>query len=888
MRLVISCGSHLYDVGTVCLKNGYLPSICDYSPVNSDNLPEIEPAQWFKVEVFPMMLIDCNNLTVKLDVETTVALEDVDDIEVLTLRQISTDDTCEAEYDLAELFRVIPDLPLHSDRPADRAEVNKILLRYLHFYILPLVRLLPGDETNVRKVSENLNAHLTRINDDLQARCREIVGTKQAVAEKRERMVQELQDAKCAREYPHELLLLLEAQLLEDINGEERTLALLLSDVNSLKKRDSSSGLPDKRISRDVCQERLVALVNARENIVSALTVARKAAQQKRRWSRTRQKFGADAEHAMYMQVFDFLQEQRKKRATLNRRKDFVLSVRAAVDETLKKLRGGEETLGVVNNRKNSQRATDILQYATIPNEWRSVSDQVAAIMNDVDHDLRRKHDAFVRTVVDECAKLCDELRDHRSSVGPENRPTRRQSFRNEMQSLVLDSSESDPVRDAVFSSIKTRSPSLESIGLVVVNPSAVEVMKRVDVIERSKKSLKLLQECVHAHFDLMCSEFQVAIDTMHCTVYYKVWLCYEVYFYEQTMSSLAAAFRLVYENVSENLRSSLDLGQISYEQLGIQEPWIIDLVAHEDNVNDEVFEDKRRNLIREDSREDICDSSDVDDRSKIPRPGDDEIDDKVNDAHVVLLPNSGVEDSSAEAAEILDEIVSKLELSTGETSSAVELVSTRSADHNVAENLSVSRSGTAVAGQVKVISNQIRGAEMDSYELQRLAETLRRPREPYGSDAAFSGDRRVRSMRCVPNSRMRVSRDLDSRRFERVFRPAIDCARRIVDESTPMHKLELMTKCVRLVQQIVTTEQSRRVSAAKTLMCCDDFLTIMPLLLSHTGPDKMAELYPQVTLLVDFMAPFLSSGIHANSLTHFYGAYHFIFSVILTTKAKD
>ncbi|XP_064649214.1 uncharacterized protein LOC135501212 [Lineus longissimus] len=1053
MYLMIHDEESIKVVKNICLRDGYLPSVDSYSPVGEDGLPEIEPGIWFKAEVFAGVLVDCTQRVLKWTIEeetisldTSFVTKDRSDSGVdfsLFTRHLYEGECYDFETGIDDLFDTAASLleneRARSSRGKRKTSFNssKLIIRILHCHILPAIKLKPTDLWKVEDIYKQQEKVLQGLNAELEKKAQDIDNTKLGIQLKRESMVNELQSISMVEVYPRDILLLLETQIQGDIERKSRELDRAQGEVNQLKEEPKSGDLLlKKRKVRDCIHEKQIHLITVRENVVQVLKTMGRRSNNKAsaiKWQPactrgsemmdeeivcTRGNKDLASQYVMYMKVNDLLQEQRNKRFIVTSKLEFIISVRETINEALRDLRSGKESVGFSRDRTKRGRSTDILRHTNIPEEWLTLTEKVGDLLMEGDNPLRKRHQEFVSQIRDKflaAINVATVMLDR----GVEETSRRRQRHRarslmhKEFKTIVTITGDDDEdIKSQTATILRSRAQSSRSfkrrmdslVGMPIEEPNKEDD----DIQKQIGTEISFLQQQIHAHFDFMSSELQIAIDQFSDTVYYKTWLCYEGHFYRDTMDRIMALYKLNYRQVCNNLEKNASL--VTTEDLGIEDRWLMNFFVQEplekenlaqrqmeedgficwsspplakDNESTATWVQNISPLIGSASsnqsqitgvevelktvtrkpeelmgtvpeEEDIPSGLSPDlggcvDTAKDGLSGTDESNTGANlsgeitvdhaslaDADSVAITKESVDDESfgehkheadpgflnpayletdIDAFEIEggnmqnkknvnSGFVNPMFLVTLDDKFAVDnVVSSESAtDSQHPEGAVATRSGyelsrndqdcsTAVSGREDTddkdpdpsmdIGNQTEDGDRASMSEQ--SGTIKPSVLDNGSYSSeesvdFPGD----PQRAVTELVQRKLKPNQSRKFMEVFAPAIACVEAILKEYIPLNKLQLMTKCVRTVQKIVAQIQSEISSDSQNVMCCDDFLTIIPLILLHADHTSMAELYPHIILLMDLMAPFLTNGIHSNSLTHFYGAYQILFSMMV------
>lgn len=106
---------------------------------------------------------------------------------------------------------------------------------------------------------------------------------------------------------------------------------------------------------------------------------------------------------------------------------------------------------------------------------------------------------------------------------------------------------------------------------------------------------------------------------------------------------------------------------------------------------------------------------------------------------------------------------------------------------------------------------------------------------------------------------------------FEDHFGPALQNMRDIFKASSPVAKLKCLTSSLRKIADKVSELRSREgKDGFSTAVTAEDLLPLLVLMMLQLEPHEVASLWPQLAMLEDLMATFLSSGCHGWALVEF------------------
>ncbi len=147
------------------------------------------------------------------------------------------------------------------------------------------------------------------------------------------------------------------------------------------------------------------------------------------------------------------------------------------------------------------------------------------------------------------------------------------------------------------------------------------------------------------------------------------------------------------------------------------------------------------------------------------------------------------------------------------------------------------------------------------------------------------SGDGQASPGPLTPKSPSRKSVTLQAR-YKQKFHDVFDSIDACLKSSTPLQKLQYLTKALReMSQQLVNVKKD--LLGEDSLACTDDLIDILVLLLCNCDPKTASRLYVHITMLSDLMAPFFSGGPFSFSLVQFSVAFQFLQDQLVVKRNK-
>lgn len=106
---------------------------------------------------------------------------------------------------------------------------------------------------------------------------------------------------------------------------------------------------------------------------------------------------------------------------------------------------------------------------------------------------------------------------------------------------------------------------------------------------------------------------------------------------------------------------------------------------------------------------------------------------------------------------------------------------------------------------------------------------------------------------------------------FEDHFGPALQNMKELFKASSPVAKLKCLTASLKKIADKVSELRSREGrDSFSTAVTAEDLLPLLVLMMLQLEPFEVATLWPQLAMLEDLMAPFLSAGCHGWALVEF------------------
>ncbi|XP_013380245.1 uncharacterized protein LOC106151497 isoform X2 [Lingula anatina] len=586
-------GEHTRVVPDVTLRHGCIPVIGNTSPLDSlDHETEsvmIEPAVWFKVLILDSVTIDCNRRCIQWSTEPIwninrkqksftkrcvgtygVKEELVDSLQSnstttrLSRTLFSQGECYDFNSDLDELFDyALEMLEKYKVKSITDAQFHGMLLRLLHCYIFPAIKLTRDDLGLLEVAYKEQEEKIAKMDEKINVRNEDIARIRKTKKNQRSQILQVWQEGNSGT--PSDVVL---KTLLSDLDRDIREAETDLDFTQNLVEEAKSGSASPEELERRRCERNEAhnikeSLLKTRENIRQG----EKQLTKQKSWIeslRSRRSKGSKAKSKTLIPLCDIFlaldrraNDQRKKCEKLMERKVLALSVKEAIRMAIEDLKNNAESTGLEVLRGSTRRATDVLQNAHIPSEWMTLSEKVDNMVNNPNHKLGQRHAEFCSSIVGQCV----ELRNKEWSVFQHSPAitTDRASLRN---SFAL----CETIEDQLATLTNTES-------YVIIDCAESEQKTPKQAVEHIRDNIK-------QHFEMMTADLQDALGYCSESIYNKLWLCYETHFYEFVLPTLVDLYQFCYRDTCTMLE--LNLGSLTYGELEVQEPWLLDLLQNQ------------------------------------------------------------------------------------------------------------------------------------------------------------------------------------------------------------------------------------------------------------------------------------------------------------------
>ena len=646
MRILISANSVTLEVSEVSLDDGCIPAIGNYQHQGQgENGGEsLEPAIWFKVLVIDSISINCaqravywnsiSNVRQQFEnkdsgIESTYYPEtdggNLDDVKTLS-RRISESvftmgDCLGYDHDLEEVFDSLPLLVQNYQKNVlEKNEFYENLMRLLHLYILPSIKLSTDDISVVADCLVNQEKCLEKLNQEITLKTDSLQEVKKAKNRQRQKFIEELVSLKKMPSYSKEFMDALEIELAVDRKN-------LAEQMKMIEKQflEMSNITPEKIREKDEVVRNYNNIKLAQEKLDE---LKRKSGIKKIIQNRSASSIEIQMWN-VYLGMIDTEKSIRSLTRILFNKKVLMLSVKEAINTVLNELKKGEETFGLDVDSTSGVKSTDVLGTAIISRSWQTLTEQVSGILSDENNRVTIYHHQFCSDVIERIKGALEEkcFIDTFNSNRPEvSRVESGYSINSiyssssvssfpfkEYEHVTLDNKNSFMLVESLSSTnvnslensltsyvssnnsdcvVATEDKQKKSGDLgrkkpwkksrrsngsrnLISVPSFQSYEAPVLVFEENgnyiQKAIEHLQKFISDQSEVICRLIQKELNlegNERC--YKKIWLNYENYFYPETMDLLIQLYKMEYKNVTDALYESVQ--SITIQDLGLED----------------------------------------------------------------------------------------------------------------------------------------------------------------------------------------------------------------------------------------------------------------------------------------------------------------------------
>lgn len=786
MYLYLRYGDSLELISGVVLKDGYRPMVGE---VGHDL--QLEPAIWFKSLIIDAILIDCDRRQVRwsrLRVKPGDRVsEEIDDVSILcepdnVIKAKQFESSVFEDYDYSELdpkaqeiFEATKQLLVNTrKRELSTAQYKTELLRLLHCYIMPSISLTTDDIPNLENALSNIKNQIQNIDKIILKKDRAVQLTESSMTKQREAMLEredftsEAHILSCNPKF----LPVFEKQIGKDVEETWQVIDVIQKKVNVLKQENNSSAeLRQVRKERDECHEKWVKLKSVHETLKLVRREDRKKSK------RSVKGDAANVFHNLYIEINDRLQEEKEEIHKLCLHKVQISSVREAIELALDDLRTEGQTFGwQIKSDGTVEHDTDVIGMNTKPRDWYTLEETISSILADVTKDVTQRHIRFCAGIRDKISSVLKESELFRDTVEP--------TF-----SIPEDEEQNVPRRqDSVYRSL-------------------TEAIKR-EVNEHLLNMVELLSQVIPEH-----SRFASGNSNLSG----KIAITYHNHLSHKIMEPLEALYDRAYGGTCGNVFNKIK--DMSFEELGIDEPWIRCL-------NNSPVPVHLTEVKCPDAHVSVTSSHSITSGLSLMSIGKMPIDKLYQLA----------EKERVEVQECLEAEMSVYPTEDAELTQPKGLFEGSSTNMNCQSQPSFAEAPP-------------------SYE-----ESLNLP-PSYDEHIAPARAQGVQE---------------EGQTLYDILQPGLDLVHTLVRESSISGKLKMITKTYRFVGDQVSALKSAA-SLQDFMGCCDELLTLLIVLLTYLDEGDFKRLFIQMYLILDMKPQCMQGGVHDCSLTNFFAAFQYL-----------
>jgi len=936
MHLYIIAGRINKDISDVTLVDGYRPSVGGYRP----STIEFEPAIWFKVMVLDAVTIDCDGRRLswvplcESPVSDFAALDSgialcgsyrlsgrcADDNEHHLID--CSDDSLYGQLD--EAFDIVQDLlQRYESNQVLRDDFNEQLMQLLHVHILPGIRLTVQNADCIVNCIHRLEVIINQIDKDILEVSEKIGRAEQSLSSLRKNILSQLMSdirkPNSGNVFSHELieLLLSERGIVKDIAAAWASVEHAQVLVERLKENSDANDatMITQRAERDRFMAEYEKLLVIREKL-------RDMSRSKRGFmNRVRAAIATvpeDPQHKIYVGIIAKLVEFEKLNEIITKKKLMVTSVKEAARLALNDVQSGSDSFGMEVDCVGATHSTDVLG-GNIQAAWQSLAEQIASILSNSTHRIAKLHRYFCRHVADLCSATALEKKLYDESVRALRRNSMtRGSSAGSMSQFEIDASSStlcssdcaslqreqnceltkslellnsevenqqELLQRSLPLSLPTDSdsndvPSMRSMsvpGSQKVNPrlghgslwsrrkvksstltptfrsyvstGLVSLSHRdsgqdspVIVLDTNRDCVRTTLETVRKeirdHFHEISTQLQNELSAASGkSQYQQIWLDYESHFYQEMMTPLTDLYQLQYANITSEFCSSLL--ELTPSDLDLSEAVLVHLLQ-EQHENSRSF-----------SSVESCISPSCDNKSGRSAK---------NASHFDVLGKD------TDHARISLDVGNKGQVDIGDNAEGDDLshLLRSHSEENKCPQLRTVR----VSLPVIIVPHS--PSSVIVYE--RTLAPLPSERESLQITTELSLSATTMTLKSC---------------YRQQFASALKHIESAIEARTPASKLRHLTDCLRETTKQLAAFYAELCGDLSSQSSCDELLDAVVILLCNIDGHEMAQLYCQLSLLADLMAPWLVRGPYSFTLVQFTGACQFIQERLLLKRNR-
>lgn len=816
MYLYLRYGDSLELLSGVVLKDGYRPVVGDVG-----NDLQLEPAIWFKSLIIDAILIDCDRRQVRwsrVRVKPGDRIsEEIEDLSILcepdnVIKAKNFEASVFEDYDYSELdpkaqeiFEATRQLLISMrKRELSNEQYKTELLRLLHCYIMPSISLTADDITNLHNALARVQNQLQSIDKIILKKDKAVQLTESSMSKQRKAILENedftsvVHILSCNPKFLHAF----EKHIGKDVEDAWQEFEIIQRKVNELKLRNSTSeelGLVRKE--RDESYQKWEKTKLVQETIKQA----------KQRPTKSKRSSKVDTTNVfqkVYIEINERLQEEKEEIHRLCLHKVQISSVREAIELALDDLKTERQTFGwQMKSDGTAEHDTDVIGMNCKPKDWYTLEETISSILADVTNDVTQRHIRF-----------CSGIHDKIASALKESELFQDQTSSNDDEYLVIE------VHEDLLASGERSRDRRSRIGRSTVDipedeehvprrqetvfQSLIDTIKR-EVNDHLLSTVELLSQVIPENSRHGAAKLNISG---------KIAICYHNHLSHKIMEPLESLYDKTYGRICVNVFNKTK--DMSFEELGIDEPWIRCLNDPSASVH----------------------------VTEVKRPTE-----TVSMASVHSI-TSGLSLLSIGKMSI-DELYRRAKRECGELDDCPEF------EVCVHPSPGEDTELTHPKGMVDESPPKTNGDFQTPFNVgpPSYEESTNLP-PSYGEHCTS-----------VKTPEVQEGGSLYD-----ILQPGLDLVHSLVRETTITGKLKMITKTYRFVGNQVSALKSAA-SLQDFMGCCDELLTLLIVLLTYLDERDFKRLFIQMYLVVDFKPQCMLGGVHDCSLTNFFAAFQYL-----------
>ncbi|XP_065888018.1 uncharacterized protein [Dysidea avara] len=375
MQLVVKKSNYWKSLA-ITLQDGRMPNIANHSVA-------MEPAIWFKVQLLESISVDCDRRVIAWTMKAQsnragrmqILLAELE-CPILTRSLIATPDDADLDRIFTEVEKLISSYKESSNMTTKIAEDWAHLL---HNSMLPQITLLPCDLPLLEKELIEQNNLLKIIDEELVEKSQIITELRDQLLRIRKTIIPQLEDWLEIGEYSVEFI------------------ELFKLDIKTLETdaRNKCSTTIKQLELRNICYDSIERLKKEKAAAVIELTHLLQVRSQIDIICGSIAPQSTNSLQEQYLEISESIDLHRKARSALNKDRILMVSVREALNGSLKGLKAGQITTGI-DQGVDGGMAFDVLPKRGTSKSFVSVHDAFVKLLNDSQSAAHQKHKLFL------------------------------------------------------------------------------------------------------------------------------------------------------------------------------------------------------------------------------------------------------------------------------------------------------------------------------------------------------------------------------------------------------------------------------------------------------------------------------------------------------------